>query len=178
MNPENNKGVRNVPIPLYRAFSICREERRHTMMRGYCWARVMTLLGGQRQLRLAPTNLTLTCMCRPRPTCSNFRGDENARHYKKLSYRRGTARRAASVETVRNVAQVFVELHLQQANNLQGHSRSLEMARIDRLYDIVVCSNDVAYLSSSIFEILLFTHCTWLPSACNVEKSVIVDKQL
>ena len=120
----------------------------------------MTLLGGQRQLRLAPTNLTLTCMCRPRPPCSNFRGDENARHYKKLSYRRGTARRAASVETVRNVAQVFVELHLQQANNLQGHSRSLEMARIDRLYDIVVCSNDVAYLSSSIFEILPFTHCT------------------
>jgi len=28
------------------------------------------------------------------------------------SYRRGTARRAMSVETVRNVAQMFVELHL------------------------------------------------------------------
>ena len=32
--------------------------------------------------------------------------------YKKLSYRRRTARRAVSVETVRNVAQMFVELHL------------------------------------------------------------------
>jgi len=32
--------------------------------------------------------------------------------YKKLRYRRGTMRRAVSVETVRNVAQVFVELHL------------------------------------------------------------------
>ena len=31
---------------------------------------------------------------------------------KKLSYRRGTARRAVSVETVRNVAQMFMELHL------------------------------------------------------------------
>ena len=31
---------------------------------------------------------------------------------KKLSYRRGTARRAMSVKTVLNVAQTFVELHL------------------------------------------------------------------
>jgi len=31
---------------------------------------------------------------------------------KKLSYRRGTARRAVSVKTVLNVAQMFVELHL------------------------------------------------------------------
>jgi len=31
---------------------------------------------------------------------------------KKLSFRRGTARRAVSVETVLNVAQMFVELHL------------------------------------------------------------------
>ena len=31
---------------------------------------------------------------------------------KKLSYRRQTARRAMSVETARNVAQMFVELHL------------------------------------------------------------------
>ena len=30
---------------------------------------------------------------------------------KELSYRRGTARRAVSVETVRNVAQMFVKLH-------------------------------------------------------------------
>jgi len=31
---------------------------------------------------------------------------------KKLSYRRGTARRAVSVKTVLNVAQMFVELYL------------------------------------------------------------------
>ena len=31
---------------------------------------------------------------------------------KKLSYHRGTARRAVSVKTVLNVAQMFVELHL------------------------------------------------------------------
>jgi len=31
---------------------------------------------------------------------------------KKLSYRRGTVRRALSVKTVLNVAQMFVELHL------------------------------------------------------------------
>jgi len=31
---------------------------------------------------------------------------------KKLSYRRGTARRAVTVKTVLNVAQMFVELHL------------------------------------------------------------------
>jgi len=31
---------------------------------------------------------------------------------KKLSYRRGTARRDVSVKTVLNVAQMFVELHL------------------------------------------------------------------
>jgi len=31
---------------------------------------------------------------------------------KKLSYRRGTARRAVSVKTVLNVAPMFVELHL------------------------------------------------------------------
>ena len=32
--------------------------------------------------------------------------------HKRLSYRRGTARRAVSVETVLNVAQMFVELQL------------------------------------------------------------------
>ena len=32
--------------------------------------------------------------------------------YKKLSYRRGTARRAVSVKTVLNVAQMFVDLHV------------------------------------------------------------------
>jgi len=31
---------------------------------------------------------------------------------KKLGYRRGTARRAMSVKTVLNVAQMFVELHV------------------------------------------------------------------
>jgi len=31
---------------------------------------------------------------------------------KKLSYRRGTARRAVLVKTMLNVAQIFVELHL------------------------------------------------------------------
>jgi len=31
---------------------------------------------------------------------------------KKLSYRRETARRAVSVKTVLNVAQMFIELHL------------------------------------------------------------------
>ena len=49
--------------------------------------------------------------------------------YKKLSYRRGTARRAVTVKTVLNVAQMFVELHLiSPALDLQGHPRSLEMA--------------------------------------------------
>ena len=33
-------------------------------------------------------------------------------HDKKLSYRRGAAQRAMSVETVRNVSQMFVKLHL------------------------------------------------------------------
>jgi len=32
--------------------------------------------------------------------------------YKKLSYRRRTARRTVTVKTVLNVAQMFVELHL------------------------------------------------------------------
>jgi len=41
-------------------------------------------------------------------TIECFIGDR----YKKLSYRRGTARRAVSVETVQNVTQMFVELHL------------------------------------------------------------------
>ena len=31
---------------------------------------------------------------------------------KKLSYRRGTARRAVSVKTVLNVAQMFIDLHV------------------------------------------------------------------
>jgi len=34
---------------------------------------------------------------------------------KNLSYRRGTARRAVSVETVQNVTQMFVELHLRSS---------------------------------------------------------------
>jgi len=32
--------------------------------------------------------------------------------YKKLSYRRGTAQRAVSVETVRSIVQMFIELDL------------------------------------------------------------------
>jgi len=47
---------------------------------------------------------------------------------KKLSYSRGTVRRAVSVETARNVAQML------QATDLQGHSSSLEMEQIDRPY--------------------------------------------
>ena len=35
----------------------------------------------------------------------------NRYKHKKLSYRRGTARRAVSVESVLNVAQMFIELH-------------------------------------------------------------------
>jgi len=47
----------------------------------------------------------------------------------------GTARRAALVEPMLNVAQMFVELHLISpawASDLQGHPWSLEVARIDR----------------------------------------------
>ena len=54
---------------------------------------------------------------------------------KKLSYCRGTAQHAVSVKTMLNVAQVFLELHLNHANDLQGHPWSLETARIDKTYD-------------------------------------------
>ena len=57
---------------------------------------------------------------------------------KKLSYRRGTARRAVFVKTVLNVAQIFVELHLISPASGEwpsSYSRSLETARI-WLYDI------------------------------------------
>jgi len=50
----------------------------------------------------------------------------------------GTARRVGTVETVLNVAQILVELHLISpalGEWPQGHQRSLEMARIDRPYD-------------------------------------------
>jgi len=43
---------------------------------------------------------------------SIHRADITLYSNKKLSYRRGTARRAMSVKTVLNVAQTFVELHL------------------------------------------------------------------
>ena len=43
---------------------------------------------------------------------------------KKLSYHRGTARHAMSVETAQSVAQMFIELHF------QGHAVSLEMAHM------------------------------------------------
>jgi len=51
--------------------------------------------------------------------------------------RRWTVRRAVSVEAVRNVAQILVELHFKSlaTGHLQGHSRSLEMAQINRPYD-------------------------------------------
>jgi len=52
--------------------------------------------------------------------------------------RRGTARRAVSVETVQNVAQMLVELQFKSpatSDHLQGQLRSLEIARIDRPYD-------------------------------------------
>ena len=39
-------------------------------------------------------------------------GVVNKKCNKKLSYRRGTARRAVTVKTVRNITQIFVELHL------------------------------------------------------------------
>jgi len=42
----------------------------------------------------------------------SYETEPRATYDKKLRYRRGTARRAVSVETVRNVAQMFVELHL------------------------------------------------------------------
>ena len=53
-----------------------------------------------------------------------------ARHVnKKLSYRQGTAPRAVSVETVRlrNVAQMFVELHLISSATSEWHSRSFKV---------------------------------------------------
>jgi len=67
---------------------------------------------------------------------------------KKLSCRRGTARRAVSVETVRNVAQVFVELRFTSPATGEWHSRSWEMTRIDRpwYFLLVVCSNNVSVL--------------------------------
>jgi len=65
---------------------------------------------------------------------------EYNKQYKKLSfsYRRGTARRAVSVETVRNVAQMFIKLHLKSLATGKQLSRSfkvIEMARIHRPYD-------------------------------------------
>jgi len=42
----------------------------------------------------------------------SYETEPRATYDKKLSYRRGTGRRAVSVKTVRNVAQMFVELHL------------------------------------------------------------------
>jgi len=52
----------------------------------------------------------------------------------KLSYPGGTARLAVAVETVWFPSNCTWKA-LQQANDLQGHSRSLEMAPIDRPYD-------------------------------------------
>jgi len=42
----------------------------------------------------------------------HVRPTRHCSEYKKLSYRRGTARRAVTVKTVLNVAKMFVELHL------------------------------------------------------------------
>jgi len=71
---------------------------------------------------------------------------------KKLSYRRGTARRAMSVKTVLNVAQTFVELHLISSATGEWPSRSSNVIKngTNRLaiwyFLLVVCSINVSIL--------------------------------
>jgi len=48
--------------------------------------------------------------------------------YKKLSYRRGTARRATSVEVLSSAAQLYDKNVFDKVNDLKGHSRSSKWA--------------------------------------------------
>jgi len=94
----------------------------------------------------------------------------------KLRYRRGTARRAVSVEIMWNIAQMFTEVHLISPSTgewPQGHPRSPEMARSNRRYDtscqwcvVTTC------LSCTISLILPLLRCTWLPVGSLTLKSV------
>jgi len=57
--------------------------------------------------------------------------------YKKLSYHRGTARRATSVEILSTAASLYEKSHfkgLQQVRDLEGHSRSSKLLLFDRPY--------------------------------------------
>ena len=56
---------------------------------------------------------------------------------KKLSYRRGTARRALSVITMVNVAQMFVELHLISPALGEWHSKSSKVIQKSRKRTII-----------------------------------------
>ena len=82
---------------------------------------------------------------------------------KKLSYRRGTARRAMSVKTVLNVAQTFVELHLISPATGEWPSRSFKVIGngTNRILSTVVCSINVSILCHFFDTTTL--RCTWLP---------------
>jgi len=76
---------------------------------------------------------------------------------KKLSYRRGTARRVVPVETVRNVAKMFVQLHLTFTTTsstlyTKKHSR---INRILRTYTLLHGSLETAYCPRRPFTTLI-----------------------
>jgi len=98
---------------------------------------------------------------------SIHRADITSYRDKKLSYRRGTARRAMSVETVLNVLQTFVELHLISPAIGESSSRSSKVNGngTNRLaiwyFLLVVCSVNVSILCHFFDTTTL--RCTWLP---------------
>jgi len=80
-------------------------------------------------------------------TCSK---DRASNFNKKFRYRRGTTQCAMSVEILSTAAQLHEKSHL--TNDLECHSRSSEMARLDMpcITSLVTTS-----LSCTVFEILL-----------------------
>ena len=104
---------------------------------------------------------------------------------KKFSYRRGMARRAVSVETLRNVAQMFVELLLISFAIGEWPSRSSKVIgngtnpQAIWFFLLVVRSNNVSILHH-FFDTTTFTlYVTrWLPvRGPNLKKSFIFGKQ-
>jgi len=111
---------------------------------------------------------------------SIHRADITSYRNKKLSYRRGTARRAMSVKTVLNVAQTFVELHLISPATGEWPSRSSKVIGngTNRLaiwyFLLVVCSINVSILCHFFDTTTYVTACR----GANLEKSFIFAEQL
>jgi len=94
-----------------------------------------------------------------------FQDNKVVPRYKKLLYRRGTVRCAVSVETVRNVAPMFVKLHLISSATVNDLGNGMNWYAI-WYFLLVVCSNNVSILHhffDTATLILPRTRCTWLP---------------